>query len=178
MKCTEQDCNQDVGHTSPHGFAHGGINFAPRANTGATVDVQQVDLPCDICGRPLTMYQQESGGQFKCSCGQKWIFAADGRSSCTVLGKLFPSTPHIFLRPEKQRDRYVSYCRGEALFCLRARLLLRQISEAEMTSVLARVDASIEEMRQALGRWKRDSRLPFYRFWGRRSPDPGAYWSG
>lgn len=87
--CEAPNCNQEFNHIGPHGHSMGGFTLAPYSEDSrkSTQDIEEPIL-CNSCGKPLTLHP--TAARATCICGQSISLTANGKSSQTILPKLYP----------------------------------------------------------------------------------------
>lgn len=144
-QCKFTDCNQTENHPGPHGIVvPEGIIFAPYGNgaDGRLGSVEDSDIPCDCCQKPMPMRRAENGGGvFKCTaCNQEWTFSRDGSSYCTTIARLYPA-----VKPgDKLYLEAVKHNRDEYEFKFKCRLALGLIDEQKYQDFRARLEESYQ----------------------------------
>lgn len=139
-------CTGPEGHNGMHGiFVGGGLVLAPWYGDTGTPG-EPCALLCDCCRSPLVLHR--AGRTFTCSkCDQTWMLQPDGRTSCTILAKMFPAWNRMDSagKLEALEHRF-----NECRFVQDARRLLGDITAEVHASVVADLNRQVAEQRATI----------------------------
>ena len=110
------------------------------------------ELKCDICSAPMYMERVADifgqGIHLKCSsCNQTHTFYSNGRHTCNILAKMFPSGA-IRDYSNKLKVEFINHWESEQTFFNKARYLGNLINETDYKRNEKRISELVDDFRQ------------------------------
>ncbi len=105
-----------------------------------------MQLPCNICGKPMEMFKKENITRFKCKTNdcQTWTISEDGSyDGCKILANLWPS--NMDENSKYYRENYIPERRKEMEFYPLARLIAGYMTQDDYNLKMEEIDKMFDE---------------------------------